>query len=199
MEISIERDLRAAFGSARNQGMRPTCLAFAASDAHAAVRGSSVPLSSEFAFYHAQRRSKRPPHQGAILSTMLEVLKEDGQPVESEWPYLASLPPDLASWRPPAGITQVYRRRSDACTATVDDIVRLLDDGRPVLTVMMLSDSFYLPANDGVVDVVPGEGPDPTRRHAVVAVGLGTRNSKRGRKATRHQEDQGVSKFPKAS
>ncbi|MGA2597627.1 MAG: C1 family peptidase [Bryobacteraceae bacterium] len=179
MDISIVRDLRAAFGSARNQGMPPTCLAFAASDVPAAVRGSSVPLSSEFAFYHAQRRSKRPPHQGAGLSTMLEVLKEDGQPVESEWPYLASLPSDLASWRPPAGITQVYRRQSDACTATVDDIVRLLDDGRPVLTTMMLSDSFYLPANDGVVDVVPGEGPDPTRRHAVVAVGQGIRNGKR--------------------
>ena len=57
--------------------------------------------------------------------------------------------------------------------------MRLLDDGRPVLTTMMLSDSFYLPANDGVVDVVPGEGPDPTRRHAVVAVGQGIRNGKR--------------------
>jgi len=179
MEISIVRDLRAAFGPARNQGMRPTCLAFAASDSHAAVRGSSVPLSCEFAFYYAQRRSKRPPHQGAELSTMLEVLKEDGQPVESEWPYLASLPSDLASWLPPAGITQVYRRAGDACAASVDEIVRLLDDGRPVLTTMMLSDSFYLPANDGVIDVVPGEGADPTRRHAVVAVGLGIRNNKR--------------------
>ena len=48
-----------------------------------------------------------------------------------------------------------------------------------MLTTSMLSDSFYLPGNDGVVDVVPGEGPDPTRRHAVVAVGHGIRNGER--------------------
>jgi hypothetical protein len=179
MELSIVRDMRVAFGSARNQGIRPTCLAFAASDAHAAVRGPWVPLSSEFAFYNAQRRSKRAPHHGAILSTMLEVLREDGQPVETKWPYLTSLPFDLASWLPPAGITEVYRRLGDVGTATVDEIVRLLDEGRPVLTTMMLSDSFYLPANDGVVDVIPGEAPDPTRRHAVVAVGRGIRNRER--------------------
>jgi papain like protease len=179
MAISIVRDMRPVYGSARNQGIRPTCLAFAASDAHAAVRGPWVPLSSEFAFYHAQRRSKRPPHQGAVLSTMLEVLREDGQPVESEWPYLASLPSDLASWQPPAGITNLYRRLSEIGKATVDGVVRLLDEGQPVLTIMMLSDSFYLPADDGVIDVVPGEGPDRTRRHALVAVGHGTRNGER--------------------
>jgi hypothetical protein len=110
---------------------------------------------------------------------MIEVLKEDGQPVESEWPYLASVPSDLASWLPPAGISQVYRRLGYLDTPTVDGIVRLLDEGRPVLTTSMLSDSFYLPGNDGVVDVVPGEGPDPTRRHAVVAVGHGIRNGER--------------------
>jgi hypothetical protein len=110
---------------------------------------------------------------------MLEVLREDGQPVETEWPYLDSLPSDLASWQPPAGITNVYRRLSVVGIATVDEIVRLLDEGQPVLTIMMLSDSFYLPAHEGVIDVVPGEGPDPTRRHAVVAVGHGTRNVQR--------------------
>jgi hypothetical protein len=179
MAIRIVRDMRPAYGSARNQGIRPTCLAFAASDAHAAVRGPWVPLSPEFAFYHSQSRSKRPPHQGAVLSTMLEVLRENGQPVESEWPYLASLPSDLASWQPPPGITDLYRRLSEIGKATVDDIVRLLDEGQPVLTIMMLSDSFYLPAGDGVIDVVSGEGPDPTRRHALLAVGHGTRKGER--------------------
>ena len=73
----------------------------------------------------------------------------------------------------------MYRRLSEVGNATIDEIVRLIDKGQPVLAIMMLSDSFYLPANDGVVDVVPGEGPDPTRRHAVVAVGHGTRNGER--------------------
>ncbi len=92
--------------------------------------------------------------------------------------------PRVAPIRPcfmaaPSGDTRVYRRLGDASTATVDEIVRLLNEGRPVLTTMMLSDSFYLPANGGVVNVVPGDGPDPTRRHAVVAVARGIRNGER--------------------
>lgn len=60
-DIIVLVDLRASFGPARNQGARPTCLAFAASDTHAAVREGWVPLSCEYAFYQAQRRAGRPP------------------------------------------------------------------------------------------------------------------------------------------
>ncbi len=34
----VQQDLRFRFGTARDQGARPTCLAFAASDTHAALR-----------------------------------------------------------------------------------------------------------------------------------------------------------------
>jgi hypothetical protein len=54
--ITAAVDLRSLFGTARNQGSRPTCLAFAASDTHAALRSGWVPLSCEYAFYQAQRR-----------------------------------------------------------------------------------------------------------------------------------------------
>ena len=42
------------FGQARNQGARPTCMAFAASDIHAALRRGWSPLSCEYAFYQAR-------------------------------------------------------------------------------------------------------------------------------------------------
>ena len=58
-EIIVLRDLRKHFGDARDQGPRPTCLSFAASDAHAALRTGWTPLSCEFAFYQAQRRAGR--------------------------------------------------------------------------------------------------------------------------------------------
>jgi hypothetical protein len=38
MAIDILCDIRPRFGPARDQGPRPTCLAFAISDAHAALR-----------------------------------------------------------------------------------------------------------------------------------------------------------------
>jgi hypothetical protein len=63
--ITAAVDLRSLFGTARNQGSRPTCLAFAASDTHAALRSGWVPLSCEYAFYQAQggraaRRARAP-------------------------------------------------------------------------------------------------------------------------------------------
>jgi C1A family cysteine protease len=57
---------------------------------------------------------------------------------------------------------------------SVDEIVARLDAGSPTVILMMLSDAFYVPDAHGVVRAAPGEGPDPMRRHAVIAVGHGT-------------------------
>jgi hypothetical protein len=92
MTVDVECDLRLRFGPARDQGSRPTCLAFAASDTHAALRDPWTALSCEFAFYHAQRRAGRKPASGASLPYMLAALRDDGQPVETDWPYLDVLP-----------------------------------------------------------------------------------------------------------
>src|SRR5215218_6782081 len=102
MTVTIEKDLQATFGPARNQHSRPTCLAFAVSDAHASLRDGWTPLSCEFAFFHAQRRSSRHLTTGATLSGMITTVKEDGQPIESDWSYSPHLPNDLTSWRPPS-------------------------------------------------------------------------------------------------
>lgn len=172
MTIEVLCDLRHRFGPARDQGARPTCLAFAASDAHAALRGPWVPLSSEFAFYHAQRRAGRSLSTGASLSYMLAALKEDGQPIETDWPYLDALPAKLDDYGPPTNLA-VFRRAGEPLPHGVDEIITRLDAGQPALVLMTLSDAFYLPGAEGVVIAPPGEGPDPSRRHAVVALGHG--------------------------
>jgi hypothetical protein len=174
----VRQDLRFRFGPARDQGARPTCLAFAASDTHAALRTPWSPLSCEFAFYHAQRRAGRPPIRGASLGHMLTTLNADGQPVEPDWPYLASLPAKLDEYGPPSGVT-VYRRAGQSHPGGVDEIVKALDLGEPALVIMMLSDAFYVPNRHGVVVAPPGEGPDPLRRHAVVAVAHGSVGAER--------------------
>src|SRR5580692_6695697 len=102
MTVQIKKDLRHLFGPVRDQGQRPTCLAFAASDTHAAVRDAWEPLSCEYAFFQAQNRAGRGAHDGATLTSMLEVLRHDGQPYESGWPYLVTLPADQTQWHPPA-------------------------------------------------------------------------------------------------
>lgn len=175
--LSITTNLIAKFGPARDQGSRPTCLAFAASDFHAALRDHWTPLSCEFAFFHAHRRAGTSPDKGTTLSAMLNTLQADGQPVETDWPYLQKLPRKIADWGPPAGIKDVFKRAGERLSELrFEKIIELLASGTPALLLMTLSDSFYSPNDDGVVEAPADEKPDPLRRHAVVAVASGTVN-----------------------
>ena len=178
-EINVRQSLGSLFGSVRDQGERPTCLAFAVSDLHAGLRESWEPLSCEFLFYHAQRRANRPPTVGATLLAMLEALRYDGQPHEEKWHYLAATPADAALWQPPQDVGEVFRRAGEHKPNTVDEIISGLDQGRPILVLLYLSISFYLTGPNGLVDPPAGEQPDITRRHAVVAIGHGTHGGQR--------------------
>lgn len=115
--IVLSKDLRSRLGAARDQGPRPTCLAFAASDLHGSVRPGWDPLSCESAFFNAQRRSGRPPTVGATLPSMIDALREDGQPVEAAWPYLIQTPQTIAAWQSPATESEVFRRCGSAVVA----------------------------------------------------------------------------------
>jgi hypothetical protein len=168
-------DLRGTFGPARDQNPRPTCMAFAASDAHAGARSGWTPLSAEWAYYHAVKREGGLPHQGATLNAMLATIKSDGQPVEEEWPYSNAPISDVAAWAPPAPARQLFFRDHGLCALTVNDVVDLLNAGSPVLMTMTLSNAFFRPTADGTVERI--EPPDPKLRHAVVAVGYGERGS----------------------
>lgn len=172
--IKVAVDLRHLFGPVRDQGARPTCLAFAASDAHAALREGWAALSCEFAFYHAQRRAGRPPTGGAPLSSMLEALRLDGQPQESGWPYLAATPSDHNSWKPPKAVGALFGRNGATGGAALGPIRASLDAGTPVILLTTVSRSFYTPDAEAVVTPPAGEQPTSTPRHAVVAVGHGT-------------------------
>jgi hypothetical protein len=179
MTIKINKDLRHLFGPVRDQGQRPTCLAFAASDTHAALRDAWEPLSCEYIFFHAQKRAGRTAKDGATLPSMLEALRQDGQPHEAGWPYLLTLPADLTQWRPPAGVTPLYRRAGESGADTVDAIVAELEQDRPVLTLIRLSRSFDWIGADSIIDPGPTEQPEYLRRHAVVAVGHGEAKGQR--------------------
>lgn len=171
--IEIEVDLRNLLGPVRDQGARPTCLAFAASDAHAAKRGVLTPLSCEYAFFQAQKRGGRSPHEGASWYDMLCAIEQNGQPVEEQWAYLAAVPADLSQWTPPNGIGELFGRSHMAMPATVDLVRNALNSGSPVLIVAMLSNSFFAPSASGVVEAPADERPDPNLMHALIAVGHG--------------------------
>jgi hypothetical protein len=175
--IDLHCDLRSMFGAARDQRGRPTCVAFATSDVHAALRGGWEPLCCEYAFYHAQRRAGRLPSQGVVLPMMVESLAKDGQPIEAAWPYLTALPTNISAWTPPSKPGQLHGRAGAMSSNALDQVMATLNEGRPVILLLMLSPSFFLPGADGVIDPAPGETPEPARRHAVIACGHGTVDS----------------------
>jgi hypothetical protein len=177
--ITIKTDHRQLFGPIRDQGQRPTCLAFATSDLHAALRGSWAPLSCEYLFYHAQRRANKKPNEGVLLSSVLDAVRHDGQPHETGWPYLPTLPADLSQWVPPSGVAPLFRRAGETGKYTVDAIVQELDHRRPLIVLLRLSWSFDWVRPDGIVDEAAGEQPDLNRRHAVIAVGHGEAKGQR--------------------
>jgi hypothetical protein len=174
VNIVVDKDLRANFGPARDQDPRPTCMAFAASDAHAGARAGWRPLSVEWAYYYALKRDGGTPHDGATMGGMLEALRLDGQPEESAWPYIAEMFTDMTLWVPPK-VDPVFRRETTSRTATVEAIMDRLDADEPVLFTMSVSNSFYRPGPGGVIDTA--EPLEPKRVHALIAVGHGHRHS----------------------
>ena len=175
--IAVRHDLRGRFGPARDQGARPTCLAFAMSDAHAAAIEPWNPLCCEYLFFHAKRRDKKASAYGGDHAAIREAVELDGQPVESAWPYLNALPADLKQWKPPAKVGQLFRRSSHLIGTSFDDAWNAVAGGKPALVGMSLSGAFYIPSKAGVVD--SDEPVDPARRHAVVAAAAGERAKKR--------------------
>ena len=177
MSIGVSKGLRAEFGAARDQDPRPTCKAFAASDAHAGARPGWEPLSVEWAYYHALKRDGAQPHQGVHFATMLATLQGDGQPIEVCWPYIAELFTDFANWKPPACAEPIFRRKSETASAKVPNIIERLDRDEPVLFTMSISPAFYRPDLSGIV--ASSEPPMPKRVHALVAVGHGEQGTDR--------------------
>ena len=177
MPVMILTDLRAQFGPARDQDPRPTCMAFAASDAHAGARPGWAPLSVEWAYYHALKRDGSPASGGVTMTSMRATLREDGQPEEPVWPYIAT-EIDVSTYAPPVLSSDLFYRDSDDCGATVEAIIAELDGGNPVLIILSVSSSFDFGWDDDFV-VAGSELPDPKRRHAVVVVGHGIREGRR--------------------
>ncbi|HKW17055.1 MAG TPA: C1 family peptidase [Terriglobales bacterium] len=179
MGIDIVVHLRNQFGVVRDQNPRPTCMAFAASDAHSFARGNLDPLSVEYAFYYAVQRTKeRNPSKGVPFNVMSQAISIDGQPLECSWPY-QNKPIAATSWQPPSGVGDLYRRDSKPLASSgIDSICNELDSGKPVIVIMDVSFSFFTVGPRTEVLQAPASEPR-INTHAVIAVGYGNNGSAR--------------------
>lgn len=178
MTVSIQKDLRMEFEDARDQGRRPTCMVFAASDAHACVHPlPHLTLCVEYLYFHAvQRSTPSSPGEAVSLQSVSDALHSPGQPIESAWPYQAGLPSNLALWIPPTGTTNFCADISQGPTST-QTVFDTLDYDEPAILTLRITPAFFNPTPEGVIQPL---FVDPVvNHHAVVAVGYGTFNSSR--------------------
>jgi hypothetical protein len=169
--INFSVDMRNDMSPIRDQRRRPTCLAFAASDAHAAVHSKPMSdLSVEYAHYSACRRMPTfDPHSATTVTTMLDAIRLDGQPPETEWPYIETLPTDISAYNPPPNPIGIINRAGRELVSfdLADDALR---GGTPVIMAVALSRSFYGLLGDAVLL------PDPDLQvkgyHAVLGIGM---------------------------
>ena len=172
MGIDVFVDLRERLGPARNQGARPTCMAFAASDTHSFAQGMTKYLSVEYAHYKAVfRRKPLNPNRGVPIWLMINAVREDGQPPEDVWPYATVIPSPLSAWVPPKNCTPIFRHSLLRKTADMSNIFSALNAEQATLLVTRITEQFYSPATDHIIKTIPNDR--DAANHAVVAVGHG--------------------------
>lgn len=162
-------NLSAAFGLARNQGRRRTCVAFALSDLNRFHHDCTEALSAEHLYLSAAYHDASwKPHWGMRVSTGLDILRSTGQPTEKAVPY-ASGEPAVKPVVPPPAIPPLYQQDLQPRPRGSAVIVASLMAGIPIGVLLLLTAGFFMPIDGKVVD-------SPTAikdsEHAVIACGL---------------------------
>ncbi len=170
--ITVVKSLSHQFGPARDQGARPTCMTFAASDSHAAGRNDWHPLSVEYLCHFAGDASAGIT-KGIALKDALFALESQGQPVENDYPYLPGGP---TSGPPTIPAERLFRCSGVQMTPSLDDVIKPIESDRPVLIVMSISDAFYLPDSNAYISST--EPVDVSRIHAVIGTAIGEANGR---------------------
>lgn len=168
MKIEVSHTHR--FGPARHQGMRLTCLAFAASDLNRMFASAPEALSPEFLYQHAGAITPGwVAGDGLYLAPTLQAVGHPGQPLDIHYPYQPGAPTAVGTPVPPAGAA-MYRSPLRPVAPTAKDVVNELRQGHAVGLVVESTLTLFKPV-DGVVAFTPDILPD--RAHAVLAVGVG--------------------------
>jgi len=164
-------DLRKMQSIVKDQGMRPTCLACAATSGHEYLRSDERCLSVEYLHWASVKRDGA-SNNGVSLKPTVEVLADTGQPYEEVWPYRYDVDDAVSDYAPP---TSIYP--DDCFRITLEKEIRpLVEDlklhlrvGRAVVIGIRLFYSFHSSV-DGKIQL-PKVGDSPSGSHVVLLVG----------------------------
>lgn len=179
--ITVNIDLTSSLGVIRDQGRRPTCLAFAASDSHALAQAlGKSHLSPEYLFYYAAQRQRPQKHtDGVSASSLFQAIQHDGQPLEAHYPYQQSLAASSALPTPSRPFRHdLYKKVFSLSTTDLINqiVVCLRRNIAPILFLEVTQAFFFIPPGANAMIDDPNGDPDQGK-HAVVAVGHGQTRS----------------------
>ncbi|WP_035554196.1 C1 family peptidase [Burkholderia sp. 9120] len=167
--IEIEVNHSDRLGPPRNQGRRPTCLAFAASDLNAFAH-STGHLSVEYLCHFAAKAIDGwQPGDGFTTDQVFTALTRPGQPSEEIYPYQIGTP-DAPLLAPPANLLPLYSGNVREQDLTLEDVLTQVRVARAVCIVIAVTKSLFYP-QDGIVEFDPFV--IPNQFHALLAVGVG--------------------------
>lgn len=178
--ISVDTDLLSTLDEVRDQGQRPTCLAFASTTAHElariARRGFREDLSEEHLFWVATGAG---PHSadGISFSEVAAVLHDPGQATAAVAPY-DLLAPDGDYELADAASENLNLRRAgfSPINTAASDIESAIDGGQAVVVGLELWPEFFTPTAGAVSN--PPAGSPSLGLHAVVLVGYDAREQR---------------------
>tara|TARA_Y100000034_G_scaffold109098_1_gene140022 strand:+ start:1049 stop:1690 length:642 start_codon:yes stop_codon:yes gene_type:complete len=163
--LIIETDLRGLLPDVRDQGPRPLCLAFAASDFNSVHNQLTFDLSVEYLAHHAYIKDGHGNFQlGLTTKSIVEALYGEGQPSEAQFPYDCSatsprLP--LSDFKP-----KHYVKATESTTC-IDSINEHLNDRNVIVACIALPKTFQTLTAPYILDNEVGE----IGNHAVLIVG----------------------------
>lgn len=167
-ELKITQDLRVLMSDVRDQGPRPLCLAFAASDLNAVSNKLSHPLSVEFLAYHAYlKEGQRNYNIGLTTRGVIKTLTDIGQPDEAVLPY------DINAYSPKIphqNIHACYYASSSESVDVISAINKQLNNGAVTIACISLPPAFMTITHPFMIDDEYGD----VGLHAVVVVGKGS-------------------------
>jgi hypothetical protein len=167
--ITSSHDLADAFGPARHQGQRPTCLAFALSDLNRVFAKAPNYLSPEYLYRSTAAQTPGwIPDKGLDLHCAVNAVGASGQPIELAMPY-GPLEPTIPLEALPV-FKELYLAKFTVDNLLADGVIAALAQGEPTGLVIKITQDF-LNAPGGVIPFSPMVFPD--KRHAVIATAVG--------------------------
>jgi len=159
-------DHRAAQSPVRDQGDRPTCVAFAVSAAHEWIEGGNDARSAEDALWAAHQEGGPPTREDTAVRLALAGLERLGHAEESAWPYgnpawPASCPP-AAQLPGRRRALPVWREIAAGWQPIVDEV----EAGNPVIVTLRLVAPAWVQA-----EIDAAHNSKAPTNHAVLAVG----------------------------